>query len=534
MKGRELKTNARGQAIAGLTILLAALAPLGCMRYGTPEELPDASIQRDGVDGADRGDAGIPDAGVDTPDADAVPASLRDVELDHWRRYGLLRIRAQRECMGAFERSLALPPEAVLCMWEMGPVGLWLTTDPGVGVDLAALESCEAAAVDGLCDGDDDRWCAAPEHVFRGRTQRGGACTLNMACQTGLCSMDPPSGINSSASCGRCLAPEDLKAAGEPCDALAICRSGFYCRGEPARCVSGLLGEPCRGDDDCREELFCSAGVCAVRGGEGAACSYFRDCDPAMVCLRGRCQARVGPGEPCPTGQECRAGLWCSDQKVCVSDLAAGEHCWATYACLPELYCDPATSTCVADLADNETCAWDPYGNRCREGSLCAIPEQVCAPKSPTPEKEGDPCFGVPCPYAERGLSCSGNGLQARCVQSRVVELGEACDLSFVDPLQRLCHPARAVCVRRPDGTDATCQALSEAGQSCGHGCRPPSFCDREHDICRDLPRSGEPCLQLDFFAICDFGFACENAVCRSWTELAPGCPEMPGSGSRR
>lgn len=521
-----MKTNARRQAILRLVVLWATLAPLGCLRYGTPEELPDASIQRDG---ADQKDSEISDAGVDTSDADTVPASLRDVELDHWRRYGLLRLRAQRECMGAFERSLALPPEAVLCMWEMGLVGLWLTTDPGVGVDLAALESCEAAAEDGLCDDDKDRWCALPENVFRGRTQRGGACTLSMACKSGLCSVDPISGINSSAGCGRCLAPEDLKGAGEPCDAFAICQGGFFCRGEPARCVSGLLGEPCLGDGDCREELFCSAGVCALRGGEGASCSSFRDCDPATVCLRSHCQARVGPGEPCPTGQECQVGLWCSDQKLCVSDLAAGEHCWATYACLPELYCDPATSTCVADLADDETCAWDPYGNRCREGSLCAIPEQVCAPKSPTPQNEGDPCFGVPCPYAERGLSCSGKGLQARCVQSRVVELGEACDLSSVYPQQRLCHPALAVCVARPDGTGATCQALSQAGQPCGHGCRPPSFCDREHDTCRDLPRAGEPCLQFDFFVVCDFGFACENSVCRSWAELAPRCPEMPG-----
>jgi hypothetical protein len=112
------------------------------------------------------------------------------------------------------------------------------------------------------------------------------------------------------------------KGVGEPCAGDDECRDGLVCT--DGTCQPGHAtpaGEPCVISAECADGLYCADGVCAAGGDgeDGAACTSDADCKSGFRCvlvgLKAVCQAEgtVDLGGECTSSGECFGGLACVD-----------------------------------------------------------------------------------------------------------------------------------------------------------------------------------------------------------------------------
>src|ERR1019366_4125835 len=127
--------------------------------------------------------------------------------------------------------------------------------------------------------------------VFVGAVAAGSTCTSTFDCATStdVCAADP---LNPTAST-QCAAPTPVSVM---CRNIGDTCTNGYCSSK-ATCVPFLAdGASCTAGQ-CQASSRCTGGVCAARGGAGAACATNDDCDPTvpLLCDLYRTGGAIGP-----------------------------------------------------------------------------------------------------------------------------------------------------------------------------------------------------------------------------------------------
>ena len=106
--------------------------------------------------------------------------------------------------------------------------------------------------------------------------KRGEPCPSNICLEGDFCN-------NYATPVAIC---ESIKAVGEPCLDATACVTGY--------CINSLCapypnaGEPCTGE--CRDDLYCQAGVCTVKQQLGQSCSFDLPCAAGLSCNGSVCE----------------------------------------------------------------------------------------------------------------------------------------------------------------------------------------------------------------------------------------------------
>lgn len=189
----------------------------------------------------------------------------------------------------------------------------------------------------------------------------GKSCTLNDACDGGLC----------TGSLKFCTASDSCHVA--TCDVVTD------------TCVEapGNQGASCIDDDPCTLTGLCSDGVCAP--GQQVDCSFLDG-----FCSVGVCDSQIGcVAMPQNDGTPCDDGLYCTITDACSSGICSG----VPNTCAPPGdicligTCDENTNSCVAVPGNN--------GLACNDGSTCTAGEQC---------QNGACGMGAP---ANQGVACA-------------------------------------------------------------------------------------------------------------------------------
>jgi hypothetical protein len=125
-------------------------------------------------------------------------------------------------------------------------------------------------------------------------------------------------------------------------------------------------GAACEYEYDCAQGLRCrvqgpTSYACGAVAEAGDGCTLDSECADGLVCvitppqLTGACGPPGSVGAACSRFLECASGLDCYGNH-CVRPVAAGDSCASTTECVPEAFCEAATSTCAPLLSDGTAC----------------------------------------------------------------------------------------------------------------------------------------------------------------------------------
>jgi hypothetical protein len=106
--------------------------------------------------------------------------------------------------------------------------------------------------------------------------QRGQPCPDNVCLEGDFCN-------NFGAAGATCDAINEV---GQPCLEAAACSTGYCINGSCAPYPN--IGEPCSGE--CRDDLYCQAGVCTVKQSFGQSCDFDLPCASGLLCSGNTCQ----------------------------------------------------------------------------------------------------------------------------------------------------------------------------------------------------------------------------------------------------
>lgn len=268
-----------------------------------------------------------------------------------------------------------------------------------------------AACTEGSCG--PDAFCGSDD-VCHPRAALGEACDSALVGFSNL--TDEPCAAGAHCEGSVCVA--DL-AAGAACwgqsvhacgpDAACVCADPDVCEGDADYSCGTprAVGEACNMAFDCADGLYCDfgqGGLCAPRGGLGAACDdSFGACLHSLTCVDGACAddepvvseiALLAAGERCVDGGSCPLGSTCTCDDGSCADMhcavapGLGESCEAQlkadftpFACAEGL-CDVlAGNTCVLPAGVGEPCPIDGITLACASlvciGGACASPEET-------------------------------------------------------------------------------------------------------------------------------------------------------------
>jgi hypothetical protein len=288
------------------------------------------------------------------------------------------------------------------------------TTETTCGSCVAFGALGAACGTDGGVTCAPDAYCAS--NACAPKLADGSPCSTRRACTSGVCNydnylMDVP---DAGRTCG-------THPAGVPCADTGDCDDGLWCAGylfnvdnydtlrdgvctERPAAGSVAANGTCSDDVDCAAGLWCQLedgsadGKCVARGGAGADCSYMaalfsngyaHECLPGYGCGESGCVKMGNVGEACTDSSGCKLMLDCplpvTDGGVapngapqygkCAVPVALGGSCYGeSVQCAADAFCDAATSTCVALLADNAACTDDSQcaSGTCGSSGSCA------------------------------------------------------------------------------------------------------------------------------------------------------------------
>ena len=224
-------------------------------------------------------------------------------------------------------------------------------------------------------------------------------CVAGAHCQDAVCVAD----LEAGAAC----AGVNVKACGE--SAACLCSGNSVdCDAAEYSCQQRRAeGEPCNMAYDCGAGLYCdfdAGGICAKRGGVGAACgNAVGACAHPLACASGKCggeepivteiplleegQSCIDTGS-CPLGTACTCENESCIEKRCLPAPGLGESCeaqmlanYTAFACAEGL-CDLLGGyTCVLPAAAGEPCPVDGLTLACASlvcmGGKCAAVEET-------------------------------------------------------------------------------------------------------------------------------------------------------------
>jgi len=241
---------------------------------------------------------------------------------------------------------------------------------------LAAVDALTCHTLD-LLDGVPPTAC---QEALVGQVAVGGECTLaydTSECDRGYCQL---SACNAPGTCAP-LAFEGESCAALPCGPELGCRlTDHVCIREPGP-LELAEDEPCDGDLDCRDGLYCdSAATCQPRLAQNADCTRDSACVPGLRCdgFTGACVPLTYVGGRCVPGDgDCLSGDSCDDAtERCVAWPGVGGACGypdgaSEYRGCSDSYCDEDSGTCAAFLPLDAACQAGPGANPCGPFATC-------------------------------------------------------------------------------------------------------------------------------------------------------------------
>ena len=349
------------------------------------------------------------------------------------------------------ERLLADLPATILTRSESMPPGGRCTEAANCG---AAFYGCETA----ICQA----WRCVEQRCLvepaQGSCDDGNPCTVNDACDEGIC-VGAPRSCDDDNAC-----TVDICSVDNGCEHLAFA--------EP---------EPCDDDDACTDNDRCTI--------EGACLGTERSCDDGNVCTDDRCDPETGDcdydtvasscddGDPCSFEDYCQAGQ-CAGLPVICDD---GDTCTADS-------CDATSGECVATTKSNGAPCEDAnpctLADVCEEGA-CVGTLEACDDGLDCTVDGCDPNTGG-CSYIPAPGTCAG--------PSGCVEVGT----SLPDEPCRICT-ATNVLSPVEDGTSCADDGIACTDDLCiaGQCIHPASegFCVGPSDQCVPVGEALTPCL---------------------------------------
>lgn len=263
------------------------------------------------------------------------------------------------------------------------------------------------------------------------------------------------------------------------------CAAGLFCHPVDLECMEACeIGSTCGSDAACPSGSGCAPlevnessdafTVCTDRGNSAeSACNTDEDCVNSFYCDGTNCQADKTAGVACTTHNECASGLHCdlgsAGEITCVTNLASGTACTASYQC------GPNSAGCVNEGA--------VAGSSCRN-SLLPL-ESTCGSNTD--------CASGRCEVADTGTT------DATCVAG--ADEDEDCDSLTTDGTALTCAPG-LLCFGTPGAVaGGTCAVQAQPGTDCTNPdgdpddtmCANASACTDpwdEGDICTDAPVS--------------------------------------------
>ena len=394
--------------------------------------------------------------------------------------------------------------------------------------------------------------CQEDEHC-----DEGEICTVLGTCASCVSDSQCEEGESCALLLGECV----------NLDLLGRCEE-VSCPGQMCDPITGLcfLGEPCRDDDECPDDMICNVmGLCAH-------CWDSNDCAEGEFCefVSGECRTECEVNADCPSDEQCAqlAGVCvpafgcitsddCPDPLACLLGVCVGcrynsecevnQLCYLG-ACIPNLapfgicdkpdcaddeYCHPLTGQCVPyeGCRTSRDCA---PGLECNAFGLCAgctppdvgcRPSEVCRAGTCVPEPvyfdtPAGLCEGVTCDEASHECIPNTGECEKTCLHEGHCESHEFCDPELTP---RHCVPEvgcadsgdckpRQICLA---GLCYMCQGDTDCreGESCILGfCVPPISLDGIRSCGRDRCDAGEFCSPLTMTCIpVGYGGYCQN-----------------------
>ncbi|HEX9398832.1 MAG TPA: hypothetical protein VF912_01885 [Anaeromyxobacter sp.] len=332
--------------------------------------------------------------------------------------------------------------------------------------------------VPGICSG-------ACRAALAGAVSAGGACTTDLQCTSGHCSVP-------SATCG-------------------------------GTCVAGTAGDPCDFSHGCASGHYCGGGTCvAYLNVVSAPCTMVK-CNPAtLYCdqVTFRCAQLAGASASCggSSGVNCATGLYCSTTLFCATKAAVGESCALNRPCGDGLSCDAATTLCVATPTRAEPIDGDCHFPRfcdsdvayCDDGS--GAPTYTCIAKRTSG-------FCASFDECALGYYCS-SGSQCEPLK----DAGQSCTIGVGEcRLGGACVPSLgggASCVREPTTVGAECgsfgggEYVSCVGDLSCDESLIPGHCVPARTEGETCTGSYDSCAGNDRGAYCDLGSGTCTAPC--------------------
>ena len=363
------------------------------------------------------------------------------------------------------------------------------------GVDTGALDTIDAAGVDGAVEDATAPGCSADQCDIGGICWENGAANPANPCEVCfvLGGADTWS-ADDTASCDDALAcTTDDRCDSGACIGTAIpCEDGNLCSDDDCDADSGDCvhlanaltctdGDVCSVGDACADQV-CAAGS-ALPCDDGNPCTDDA-CDPTLGCQVNNNAATCDDGDACTSGDTCAAGscsvsepVDCDDADVCTVD-----------ACLPASGCKHTSiadqcvdeNTCTDDACDPvDGCVYAFNTDACDDASLCTHSDTcgdgVCLGAKVTVD-DANPCTDDSCAPATGPIHAA-NALP--CDDANACTLGDTC-----------------------------------GGSACLAGAATPD-CDDANPCTDDACEPAKGCVHVDNVAPCDDGSACtEKDTC--------------------
>lgn len=307
----------------------------------------------------------------------------------------------------------------------------------------------------------------------------GNACTMNDACQAGMCQGQPMTCTGADA-CNE-----------------AVCDFFTGCKTRPK-------GVACAASDVCVAAAGCASGVCEnlaqVSCPAGSECADSA-CDPARGgCVTVPLAVACSDGDPCTEGDTCLGGECrgakkrCDDKNPCTLDACGGDGA-CTHEATSAAVCDDGNACTVGDVCDagscvgtalaacscsgNSDCADFEDGDLCNgtlvcDGGTCKVdPTSVvtcdAAGQGPCVANRCEPSTGQCAPVAlADGLACKSGDA---CMTDGACQAG-ACVGKAVD-----CDDANPCTTDACDAVLGCTHGVKEGSCDDGNPCTPSSAC---------------------------------------------------------
>ncbi len=361
----------------------------------------------------------------------------------------------------------------------------------------------------------------------------GSLCTVNDACQIGLCVPGTPLVCPDGPGCtvpvcdgttGACGTKSAFD--GAPCEDGSKCTQGDYCL--TGKCVSGYVN--CTASDPCLTGACdVASGTCVFQPGpDGTACNDGNPCTVSDVCSGGKCLS--GALKECPSGQICAQaacdittgtcvanpnGIACDDNNACTG----GDHC-QDGACLFATVqtCDDGLP-CTKDSCDpvSAACSHVNAPGPCDDGSVCTQNDSCT----------GGLCLGTSKLNCDDGYDCTTDVCDAKlaCLHTNLPS-GTPCDdhsdCTVNDQcLGQICKGTGQVCDDNNLCTENKC--------SLANGCSfpPKTSCDDGNPCTLNDQCISNKCVSAQV-VVCNDGNPCTTDTCSG----VGGCLFAPASGA--